>query len=71
MSKIQFGHNLLFVLLIATPCGLAADDPIERWATAAGGREKVAAIKAVYREATVEFGIYKGAIKVWHTANGK
>ena len=31
----------------------------------------MAAIKAVYREATVEFGIYKGAIKVWHTANGK
>ena len=71
MNKIQFGNRLLFVLLIATPYGLAADDPIDRWATAAGGRDKVAAIKAVYREATLEFGAYKGTIKVWHTADGK
>jgi hypothetical protein len=71
MNKIQLGNTLLFVLLIATPYGLAADDPIDRWATAAGGRDKVAAIKSVYREATLEFGAYKGTIKVWHTADGK
>lgn len=71
MNKIQFGNRLLFVFLIATPYGLAADDPIGRWATAVGGQDKVAAIKAVYREATVEFGLYKGTVKVWHTADGK
>ena len=71
MNKIQFGNTLLFVLLIAPRYGLAADDPIARWATAVGGREKVAAIKAVYREATLEFGAYHGTIKVWHTADGK
>jgi hypothetical protein len=71
MNMIQFGNRLLFVLLIATHYALAADDPIERWATAVGGRDKLAAVKAVYREATLEFGIYKGTIKVWHTADGK
>ena len=49
----------------------AADDPVERWATAAGGRDKVAAIKTIYREATAEFGNYHGNLKVWHTADGK
>jgi len=71
MNKIQFGNRLLFVLLIATPYGLAADDPIDRWTAAAGGRDKVAAIKAIYREGTLEFGAYKGTLKVWHTADGK
>ena len=71
MSKILFGNTTLLVLLIATPYGLAADDLVDRWAIAAGGRDKVAAIKAVYREAELEFGAYKGTIKVWHTADGK
>lgn len=62
---------MMLVLLIATPYGLAADDLIDRWAAAAGGRDKVAAIKTIYREAELEFGAYKGTIKVWHTADGK
>jgi len=71
MNKFLFSYAMTFVLLIATPYGLAADDAIDRWATAAGGRDKVAAIKTIYREAELEFGAYKGTIKVWHTADGK
>jgi hypothetical protein len=50
---------------------LAADGPVERWAKAAGGREKVAAIKSIYREGTIQAGPFEGTIKVWHTAEGK
>ena len=50
---------------------LAESDLIERWANAVGGRDKVAAIKSIYREATLEFGGYQGSLKVWHTADGK
>jgi hypothetical protein len=50
---------------------LAESDLIERWANAVGGRDKVAAIKSIYREATLEFGAYQGSLKVWHTADGK
>ena len=62
--------------LIAVPILLASlvcaqDALIERWATAAGGRDRVAAIKTIYREATLEFGAYQGTLKVWHTADGK
>jgi hypothetical protein len=71
MSKFLFGHTTMLVLLIATPYGLAADNPVDRWAAAAGGRDKVAAIRTIYREAELEFGAYKGTIKVWHTADGK
>ena len=72
MSKAFLGNTtLVVVLFLATPYALAADDVIDRWATAAGGRDKVAAIKAIYREANLEFGAYKGALKVWHTADGK
>lgn len=71
MNRILFSNAVAFLLLIATPYGLASDDAIDRWATAVGGRDKVAAIKAVYREATLEFGPYKGNLKVWHTADGK
>src|SRR5262245_29839701 len=50
---------------------LAVDSPVDRWANAVGGREKVAAIKALYREATVEVAGVTGTIKAWHTADGK
>jgi hypothetical protein len=71
VSKFLFNNATIFVLLIATSQALAEDDPIERWATAVGGRDKVAAIKTIYREASLEFGPYKGTLKVWHTADGK
>ena len=44
---------------------------IHRWANALGGREKLASIKTLYREATVEMGTMKGTIKVWHTSDGR
>ncbi len=44
---------------------------VERWAKAAGGREKVAAIRSMYREASISVGGYEGTIKVWRTADGK
>src|SRR5256885_12301729 len=71
MNRILFNNTMTFVFLVATPYGLADDNPIDRWTTAVGGRDKVAAIKAVYREAGLEFGAYKGTLKVWHTADGK
>ena len=66
MRKTLFVAPFLFFSL-----ALADNDLIERWANAAGGREKVAAIKSIYREATLEFGAYQGTLKVWHTSDGK
>jgi len=57
-----------FVFAAAT---FANDNPIERWAKAVGGREKVAAIKSIYREGTIEFGGVQVSLKIWHTADGK
>jgi len=44
---------------------------IERWAKAAGGREKVAAIRSMYREASIVVGGFEGTIRVWRTPDGK
>ena len=63
--------TLIVVSLFLTSMALAGSDPVDRWAEAAGGRDKVATIKSMYREATLEFGGYQGSIKVWHTADGK
>jgi hypothetical protein len=71
MTKTLRDRKRFLILVVATSCAFAAGDPIEGWATAAGGRDKVAAIKAIYREANLEFGAYKGTVKVWHTADGK
>lgn len=60
---------LLLPLLAAT--ALAADSPIDRWAKAAGGREKIAVIKSISREGTLEVGAFSGTIKVWHTPEGR
>jgi len=65
MRKILLVTSLVFASLALV------DNPVQRWAAAVGGREKVAAIKSIYREATVEFGQYQGTLKVWHTADGK
>src|SRR5205085_7136056 len=67
-------HNLMrsvafFALLLASSA-FAAESPADRWAKAAGGREKVAAVRSVYREGTLEVGAFQGTIKVWHTAEG-
>jgi hypothetical protein len=71
MTRILFSNMVALLVLVATPYGLAGDEVIDRWAIAVGGREKVTAIKAIYREANLEFGPYKGTLKVWHTADGR
>src|SRR2546425_13077595 len=61
-----------FVIASLLACAaIAADGPVDRWAKAAGGREKLAAIKAIYREGTIQYGGFEGTIKVWHTAEGR
>lgn len=61
---------LMFAFVFAS-AALAADSPVERWAAAVGGRQKLATIKSIYREATIDVGGYQGSIKAWHTAEGK
>jgi len=62
-------------MLLLTPFlfGFVAvpESPVDRWARAVGGREKVAAIRTIYREASVTYGGYEGSLKVWHTSDGK
>jgi hypothetical protein len=60
---------VLLILLLAT--ALATDTLVDRWAQAVGGRDKVADIKSIYREASLQYGPYEGTIKIWHTADGK
>jgi len=62
--------SLLLTVCVAS-AAVATDGPVERWAKAVGGRDKVAAIKTIYREGTIEAGPFQGTIKVWHTADGK
>jgi hypothetical protein len=62
--------TLLLTFCLAS-AALAADAPVDRWANAIGGRDKIAAIKSIYREGAVEFGGMQGTIKVWHTADGR
>lgn len=49
----------------------AAEELAGRWAKAVGGREKVAAIRSTYREATIRVAGMDGTIKVWRTPDGK
>src|SRR5262249_61454339 len=66
--------NLCSALAFAGAASLpvaAAVSPIDRWATAVGGRDRIAAIHAVYREATIEVAGFQGSIKAWHTADGR
>ena len=66
MRKVVFIVTLLFAAV-----AYAADTPIDRWMKAVGGRDKVAAIKSIHREGTLQWGGMEGSIKVWHTAEGK
>lgn len=60
-----------FLLLASTLIQGPATSAIERWAEAVGGRARVAAIHAIYREATIDVAGMQGTLKVWHTADGK
>jgi len=64
-------RKILFLIPLFFAVTAVADSPIDRWANAVGGRDKIAAIKSIYREATIEYGGYEGTLKVWHTADGK
>jgi len=48
-----------------------AADGFERWTAAVGGRERLSAVVAVYREATIDVAGFQGTIKAWHTADGR
>ena len=63
----MFAILLLASTLIQGPATTA----IERWAEAVGGRARVEAIHAIYREATIDVAGAQGTIKAWHTADGK
>jgi len=63
--------NLVSFLLLLLMLGPAADDPIARWEKAVGGHDRVAAIKAIYREGTIDYAGLQGSIKVWHTSDGR
>src|SRR5256885_1343458 len=65
------GVAMSIIALIFAATALAADNPVDRWAHAVGGKDKIAAVKAIYREGTLEFGGMEGSIKVWHTADGR
>jgi hypothetical protein len=68
-------HRILKVVLVAifllASVAFAADSAIDRWANAVGGRERISAVKSIYREGTIEYAGMQGTIKVWHTADGK
>jgi hypothetical protein len=63
----------VFCLIAIFTAAIAAPDhdSIERWADAAGGRDRLARIQAIYREATIQVAGGEGTIKVWHTADGR
>src|SRR5215813_4896121 len=64
-------RRISLVIPLLWGLSINAEGPIDRWAKAVGGRDKVAAIKTIYREASIEYGGYEGSLKVWHTADGK
>lgn len=68
-------HRIRKIVLLAIPLfatvAFADDGAIDRWANAVGGRERISAIKSIYREGTIDFAGTQGTIKVWHTADGK
>ena len=68
-------HRIRKIVLVAIPLfasvAFAGDSAIDRWANAVGGRERISAIKSIYREGTIEYAGTQGTIKVWHTADGK
>jgi hypothetical protein len=68
-------RSLFFVVLMSLSVMLAhartATNPVDRWAAAVGGRDKIAAITALYREATLQVRGLEGTLKAWHTVEGK
>lgn len=73
--------SILLIALPLAPAALAQNEApapgdtdtsaIARWATAAGGRDRIAAVRSVYREGTVQVAGFEGTIRAWHTAEGR
>jgi hypothetical protein len=62
---------LFLIAGLAGAATLAADSLVDSWAAAVGGRDKIAAITSMYREATIDVRGLVGSIKAWHTADGR
>ena len=60
----------LTILILATTA-VGAGSTIERWVTALGGRDRLAAVRSLYREATLETGGLSGTLKLWETSDGR
>lgn len=67
----MFLTRMAVVSLFAAVSLSAQTDPVGRWAKAAGGKEKLAAVTSTYREATLEFRGMRGTAKVWRTPDGR
>lgn len=66
----------LFALLLAAAAAQAAppvtrQEALDRWLAATGGRERVAAIRTIVREAKVASGGEEGTLKSWSTSAGR
>jgi hypothetical protein len=60
------------LMLVWLPSAGTADvGPVERWAEAVGGREQIAGVNAIYREAVIQLSGFEGTIRVWHTSDGR
>lgn len=73
MNCAQFSAVTLSLICVGAASIHAAptSDALDRWAAAVGGRERLARVSAVYREATVDIAGFHGTIKAWHTADGR
>jgi hypothetical protein len=75
MTMHQPGRTPLLVVLMSLSVAIAhirsAGDPVDRWAAAIGGRDRLAAVTALYREATIQVFGFEGSLKAWHTAEGR
>ena len=67
----MFLTRMAAVSLVAAVSLSAHADPVDRWAKAAGGKEKLATITSTYREATLELRGMQGTAKVWRTPDGR
>jgi hypothetical protein len=65
------GILAFFLLLLNAPAGTAGENTVERWAEAVGGRDRLAQIESIYREAVISVSGFEGTIRAWHTAAGQ
>jgi len=63
--------SILILTTLFAVSAFGAESPIDRWARAAGGLDKIAAIKSISREGTLDVGAFSGTIKVRHTPDGR